>query len=575
MTRPVFSIVCVYNNEQVLNDWLMKGLKTQDSQFELVLVDNTGGKFKSAAEGLNYGGAKAEGEYIVFIHQDVRLLSADWLRRAEAFLRELPDLGVAGVAGMIKGRGCGFFRVGTVPLENKACFVFHGPEKKPVECGRAFSGPVEVQTLDEQVLIVPRKVFLGGGFDDQACSGWHLYGVDYSLSVKKRGLKACALPIEVWHMSAGALDEDYYATLNKILKKHSSEDIIYTTCGLWYTPNLFNWLDLFLLAVKSQIGRWLGRNDYGAAPFLNKIRMLLRKRASVTAPAAAVVIVNWNGIKFLENCFRSVFAQTYADYKVVFVDNGSTDGSIAFVKENYPRAEIIALDKNYGFSVANNMAMRKALEAGAEYIALLNNDTKAATNWLAEMASVMGSDPGIGICASKMLRMDEPRVLDSTGHIFIDGIIYDRGGGEPDKGQYDDKFDVAGACAGACLYRGRMLETIGFFDEGFGSYYEDAELSWRAYNSGWKAKYVPAAVVYHKRYGTSKGNEELRAQIAKQGNLNLIKAVRRHASLAGKLRLTIIWLKEAARQRMERSSSGKAAMPDYLEMAKSLWFKKA
>lgn len=291
------------------------------------------------------------------------------------------------------------------------------------------------------------------------------------------------------------------------------------------------------------------------------------------SPKAVVVIVNWNGKRFLENCLYSVFAQTYTDFKIIFVDNGSTDGSIAFVKENYPRAEIVALDKNYGFSVANNIAMRKALEAGAEYIALLNNDTKVETNWLAEMASVMGSDPCVGICASKMLRMDEPGILDSTGHIFIDGIIYDRGGGEPDKKQYDDKLDVAGACAGACLYRGKMLETIGLFDESFGSYYEDAELSWRAYNAGWKSKFIPTAIVYHKRYGTSRGNEELRRQISEQGNRNLVKAVQRHASLAGKLRITAIWLKEAARQRVESRSSGKEAMPDYLKMLKLLWFK--
>jgi len=141
MSRTVFSIVCVYNSEQVLKDWLTKGLGAQDSEFELILVDNTGGGFKSAAAALNYGGVKAAGEYIIFAHQDVCLPAADWLRRAEAFLRELPHLGVAGAAGMIKGKPEGVSWVGTTPLNNRACFVFHGPDKDPLECGTAFTHP--------------------------------------------------------------------------------------------------------------------------------------------------------------------------------------------------------------------------------------------------------------------------------------------------------------------------------------------------------------------------------------------------------------------------------------------------
>jgi GT2 family glycosyltransferase len=294
----------------------------------------------------------------------------------------------------------------------------------------------------------------------------------------------------------------------------------------------------------------------------------------VNSPETVVVIVNWNGERFLEGCLRSVFAQVYTDFKVVFVDNGSTDGSVAFVRKNFPQVDIIALDKNYGFARANNIAIKKALENGAEYIALLNNDTKVEKNWLGELAETMRAGMRVGICASKMLRMDNPGILDSTGHIFIDGIIYGRGGEEPDKGQYDRQLDVAGACAGACLYRKKMLETIGLFDESFGSYYEDVELSWRAHKAGWKAKYVPGAVVYHKRYGSSKGNEELQKQIGTQGKLNLVKTIRRHASFAGKLRITAIWIKEAARQRVESRFSGKAIEPDYLEMLRSLWFKK-
>lgn len=275
MTRPVFSVVCVYNNRAVLDNWLLKGLEAQAPVFELLLVDNTGGKFKSAAEGLNHGGARATGEYIVFIHQDVLLIDPLWLRLAEAFLRKLPDLGAAGVAGMVKGGRGGLFRTGTFPVENRACFVYHGNEREIIESGNNSAEPIEVQTLDEQLLIVPTAVFRGCGFDAETCSGWHLYGVDYSLSARARGLKIYTLPVPVWHMSAGTLDGEYYRTLRKIIKKHRAERMLYTTCGLWYTSLVLNILDLCLFAVKGEFGYWLGRNDSGAGPYLDRIKMLL------------------------------------------------------------------------------------------------------------------------------------------------------------------------------------------------------------------------------------------------------------------------------------------------------------
>ncbi|MDD5546631.1 MAG: glycosyltransferase [Candidatus Omnitrophica bacterium] len=271
----MFSIVCAYNNEKILSDYLLRGLKEQTSSFELIKVDNTSGTIKSAAEGLNRGGRNANGDYIIFMHQDVCLMSGEWLEKAESFLKEIPDLGVAGIAGMRKANTAAAFKVGTIPVENRVCFVYQGPEKKPKVYGDAFGGPAEAQTLDEQLLIVPRSVFAGIKFDEKTCGGWHLYGVDYSLSVKKAGLKAYVLPLPVWHLSSGSLDNEYYTTLNKILKKHRREKVICTTCGLWYTSNFLNCLNLILMAVKGGIGRWIGMNDYGAGPFIRTMKLLL------------------------------------------------------------------------------------------------------------------------------------------------------------------------------------------------------------------------------------------------------------------------------------------------------------
>ncbi|MBU1182523.1 MAG: glycosyltransferase [Proteobacteria bacterium] len=294
-------------------------------------------------------------------------------------------------------------------------------------------------------------------------------------------------------------------------------------------------------------------------------------------PNVLIIIANWNGKEYLSDCLRSVFNQSYRNFKIILVDNGSTDDSIEFVKKNYPDVEIIPLDKNYGFAKANNIAMETALkDKTIEYIALLNNDTKVEKKYLSELVKIISSDNKIGICASKMLRMDNPGILDSTGHIFVDGLgmIGDRGGNETDTGQYDDKPDVVGACAGACLYRKKMLEETGLFDESFGSYYEDAELSWRAYKAGWKAKYVPTSVVYHKRYGTFKKNKILQEEIRNQSILNIMRTIRRHATAKQKLRITLIWFKGAIEQRIGLLFCGKKFESDYLERLKLLWFRK-
>ena len=227
---------------------------------------------------------------------------------------------------------------------------------------------------------------------------------------------------------------------------------------------------------------------------------------------ATVIVVNWNGKRFLDECLTALGRQTYPNFGVILVDNGSTDGSVEFVRERFPRVDIISLPENIGFAGANNRAITRALADGTQYVALLNNDTKADEQWLEHLVRVMASGRDIGICASKMLRMDDPRILDSTGHMFKWGRIFERGHGEVDARQYDDQLDIVGACAGACLYRKEMLEDIGLFDERFGSYYEDAELSWRAYNRGWRARFVPESIVLHHRGGTTKSDRRSRGK---------------------------------------------------------------
>jgi hypothetical protein len=266
----MISTVCIYNNEKILSDFLLKSLENQTVDFELIKINNTRNKFKSAAEALNYGGKNVKSEYIMFAHQDVYLLADNWLEKAEIFLRKISDLGVAGVAGTRE--------IGNSNIKRYIGVVYHGSEKEPWRGNKNFEEPVEVQTLDEQILIVAKNVFNTLKFDEKTCDGWHIYGADFCLSAREFGLKSYVLPLPVWHRSEGTNNEDYYKVLHRFLKKHRQYKKIFLTSGEWRSNDLFNYLSLLRMAIKSEIGKWLGRNNVGAIPYFRGIKFLLKAR---------------------------------------------------------------------------------------------------------------------------------------------------------------------------------------------------------------------------------------------------------------------------------------------------------
>ena len=204
----MISVISVFNNQNILEEWLLGSLRKQSSPYEFIGVDNTSGKFSSAAAALNWGAKRSKGEYLAFIHQDESLSGNDWLEKAEAFLRQVVDLGVAGVAGMFSSR-LKIWQVGTAPVENRLGLVVSGPEKTQLRCKTVVAAPTAVQTLDEQVLMIPADVFSRLQFDEAACDNWHLYGADYALSVGSLGLKAYVLPLPAHHKSLGFVDGRY------------------------------------------------------------------------------------------------------------------------------------------------------------------------------------------------------------------------------------------------------------------------------------------------------------------------------------------------------------------------------
>jgi hypothetical protein len=216
----MISIVVVYNNEKTLHEALLKSLKKQTSKFELILVNNTRRQYHSAAEALNYGGRKANGKYIMFVHQDVDLESDTWLEKTERCLESIPRLGIAGVAGMSSK--------GKTSKERCRGYISDCGEI----WGRPSEGPEEAQTLDECLLIIPRALFFKLEFDEKAFDGWHCYGVDYSLCVLQMGLGVFVIPAFIYHRSS-RLNADHLLTYQKRLyRKHGyRHKHIYATTG--------------------------------------------------------------------------------------------------------------------------------------------------------------------------------------------------------------------------------------------------------------------------------------------------------------------------------------------------------
>ncbi len=233
----MLSVVCVFNNRGILEDYLLRGLSNQTVACDLHLMDNTSGRFESAARALNLGASQATGKYVVFVHQDIDLLSARTLENLEKTLDELPHMGIAGVAGKRKEREM---------LSN----ITNGTPPTPAggERGVRISVPTRVQTLDECLFAIPRTVLQQLRFDEQVCDNWHLYAVDYSLEVHGLDLEAYVVPLEIYHRSTGrSVSSDYYRSLFRLLRKHGKRyRWIHTTMGSWRTG--FIWICVYYIA---------------------------------------------------------------------------------------------------------------------------------------------------------------------------------------------------------------------------------------------------------------------------------------------------------------------------------------
>lgn len=211
-----------------------------------------------------------------------------------------------------------------------------------------------------------------------------------------------------------------------------------------------------------------------------------------------IIIPNYNGLKFMDECIRSLNAQTYPNFRTLVVDNGSTDGSVEWLKEH--QIDTIFLPENTGFSGAVNVGIKAA---DTPYVLLLNNDVRVDEYFVAEMVRAIGQSERIFSVSSRMIQMYHPELLDDAGDMYsILGWAYQRGVGRS-VNLYQKSCRVFSACAGAAIYRRAVFDEIGLFDELHFAYLEDIDVGWRAKLYGYDNVYCPDAAVYHVGSGTS------------------------------------------------------------------------
>ncbi len=232
-----------------------------------------------------------------------------------------------------------------------------------------------------------------------------------------------------------------------------------------------------------------------------------------------VVIPNYNGIKYIDGCLRSLYKGSVHP-EIILVDNGSTDGSLSLVKEKYPLVKVIEFTENTGFSKAVNAGIRMAR---TEYVLLLNNDTVSGQEMTACLEKAMDDDPGIFSAGAKMINLHDRNKLDGAGDFYCAlGWAYARGKDKP-VDSYDKEDRIFSACAGAAIYRRGLFDKIGYFDENHFAYLEDIDIGYRANIYGYPNKYAPEAEVFHAGSAVSGSrHNEFKVKLSARNSIYLI-----------------------------------------------------
>lgn len=234
----------------------------------------------------------------------------------------------------------------------------------------------------------------------------------------------------------------------------------------------------------------------------------------------SVIIPNYNGMAYLDGVLASLEQQTLTNFEVILVDNGSEDGSCAFVAGRYPWVHMIELQENFGFCKAVNEGIKAAR---SRYVLLLNNDIEVEKEFLEEMVNALKRHKKAFSCSAKMIQFHDRDKLDDAGNYYCAlGWAFARGKGK-DIHSYEKEERVFACCAGAAIYRKKIFDKIGYFDEEHFAYLEDMDIGYRARIYGYENWYAPKAVVYHVGSGTSGSRyNQFKTRYSSRNNIYMI-----------------------------------------------------
>lgn len=221
----------------------------------------------------------------------------------------------------------------------------------------------------------------------------------------------------------------------------------------------------------------------------------------------SVIIINWNGKHWLLKCLPSLQKQDYRNIEIIIVDNGSTDGSVQWIKKNYPEIVIIRNGENLGFAQSNNQGFRKAK---GKYVVFLNNDTTVTKPFITELIKILERDPSIAGAQSKLLLMDDHTRLDAVGAFLTGtGFLYHWGFHAKDTPSLDKEIELYTAKGACMIFRKNVLDKVAIhgniFDPLYFAYFEETDLCHRVWLAGYRIVYASKSVIYHKAGGTSTG----------------------------------------------------------------------
>ena len=208
----------------------------------------------------------------------------------------------------------------------------------------------------------------------------------------------------------------------------------------------------------------------------------------------SIIILNYNGEKYLEDCLESIFRETKCDFEIIVVDNNSPDKSGDKFSKKYQNCKFILNEKNEGVSEGLNVGIKNS---NGEYIVLLNNDLIVAPKWLDYLFEAYEKN-GSGLYQPKFLKMSDRSIIDSAGNLInIFGFGFSREKGKKDILKYNSIEEI-GFAAGTCMFTAKeIFDKVGYFDKKLFAYNEDLDLGWRARLLGYKSFYVPESIVYH------------------------------------------------------------------------------